>query len=262
MPINTAVVLAAGSGTRLAPYTESVNKEMVIIGARPIIDNPLRTLSYAGIEKVFIVISKGKEQIMNYVKDGREWGMDVAYLFQDFSRGSGLAKAIQCAEPHIAGPFVAIFADYFVHPAIFLAKMIEMHKKNNASATVNLVEKDDPTQVGIVKLDSKGRVTMLIEKPTLSRAEDFKLPNGKYLSIAGCMVLSDVVFDYIERTDVGAKGEYQITDTLGLMLRDGCLIMGYRMDNLFCRDIGTMEGLQDANRYYYDQIHKRKIGQG
>jgi len=74
-----------------------------------VIEYNLRYLEAAGVSRVFIVLSDGKEQILRYVKDGRRFGLDVAYVFQDMKRGAGTAKAIEAAKPWLSGEFIVVY---------------------------------------------------------------------------------------------------------------------------------------------------------
>ncbi|MDW8034743.1 MAG: sugar phosphate nucleotidyltransferase, partial [Nitrososphaerota archaeon] len=95
------LILAAGKGTRMRPYSNAINKEMSLIGDSPVIEYNVRALADAGIRKAFIVLGEGKWQILEYLRDGRRFNISLSYLYQDVGeRGEnkGTAKAIQVAE--------------------------------------------------------------------------------------------------------------------------------------------------------------------
>ena len=70
------VILAAGKGTRMRPYSNAVNKEMSLIGPCPVIEYCVKALAACGVKQIFVVLSEGKGQIteFRYPKKGAAWG--------------------------------------------------------------------------------------------------------------------------------------------------------------------------------------------
>jgi len=89
------VVLAAGKGTRMRPYSNAANKEMSLIGPSPVIEHCVRALSSYGVRKVYVVLSEGKSQIVEFLRNGSSFGVNVAYLHQDMDQGRGTAIPVQ-----------------------------------------------------------------------------------------------------------------------------------------------------------------------
>jgi len=97
-----------------------------------------------------------------------------------------------------------------------------------------------------VKIDERGKVLSMIEKPTLEEAKSYRV-NDAYLNIAGLLILKSKVFDFIERTKPGRDGEIWLTDLVELMRRDGYEIFGFVFSGTRY-DIGTFESLREADR--------------
>ena len=100
------LIPAAGAGTRLQPWTKALPKEMLQIGDKPIIEHVIDQFKTAEIEKIFIIVGYRKEAIMNYLGNGSEFGVKVAYLFQE--KKEGLGHAIYEANDFIDEPIVVV----------------------------------------------------------------------------------------------------------------------------------------------------------
>lgn len=244
-----AVILAAGKGTRMRPYSNAVNKEMCLIGYYPVIEYAVRGLASAGIEKIYIVLGERKSQIMEYLRDGKWLGVKIAYLYQDMSHGAGTAKAVETAEDWVSEDFIVVYGDTFFHPTEFFKNMIEYHKNGKAHATVGVYPMGSYREYGIVKVDENARVLDILEKPSEEEAEKAKVGNV-YLVNSGPIIFSLHVFKYIKKTPISPAGEYWITDTIKLMVNDELNVLAYRIpESVFWRDIGRPETRIEAEKY-------------
>src|SRR5512140_2210852 len=130
-PVTTAVILAAGLGTRMLPATKAVPKEMLPVVDRPLIQYAVDECLAAGISEIVFVIAEGKEAIRDYYTAGgrtetmlRAAGNELAadaladlasaarfeWVLQD--RPLGIAHAVSCARSLVEGePFALLFPD-------------------------------------------------------------------------------------------------------------------------------------------------------
>ncbi|HEY8981125.1 MAG TPA: sugar phosphate nucleotidyltransferase [Streptomyces sp.] len=114
--ITRAVVAAGGAGTKMAPITHVLPKEMLPAGRMPILEHLVHELCTAQITDVLFVISSRKPQIPAYFGSGAAYGMDFSYRVQDDGAGPG-APAL-AAETWTAGrPFVFAFGDNLIRAA-------------------------------------------------------------------------------------------------------------------------------------------------
>ena len=121
-----------------------------------------------------------------------------------------------------------------------------MHSDKKANVTLLLHPVKNPSRFGIVKIDKNGKVLGIIEKPSREKAKAYQ-SNGKYLNIAGLLVLKSEIFNSIEKTKSGINGEIWLTDSVELLRKKrdkiyGCEFIGTRYD------IGTFESLKEADR--------------
>lgn len=247
-----AVILAAGRGTRMKPYSNAVNKEMCLIGYYPVIEYAVKGLALAGIGKIYVVLGERKSQIMEYLRDGGWLGVKIAYLYQDMSRGAGTAKAVETAEDWVSEDFMVVYGDTFFHPMGFFKDMVEFHKSWEAHATVGVYPMSSYREYGIVKVDVNGRVLDILEKPSKEEAEKAKV-DGIYLVNSGPLIFNPDVFKYLKRTSLSPAEEYWITDTVKLMANNGLNVLAYRIPgSVFWRDIGRPETRIEAEKYVQD----------
>ncbi|MFB7260684.1 sugar phosphate nucleotidyltransferase [Streptomyces nojiriensis] len=111
--ITRAVVAAGGAGTKMAPITRIIPKEMLPAGRMPILEHIVHELRTAGITDVLFVISSHKPQIPAYFGSGTEYGMDFSYRVQDDGAGPG-APVLAAETWTAAQPFVLAFGDNLI----------------------------------------------------------------------------------------------------------------------------------------------------
>jgi len=228
------LIPAAGAGTRLEELTQDTPKEMLLIGGKPIIEHVLDQFKDAGINKIFIIIGPGKEKILNQLGNGRKLGLEIGYLFQETPEGLG--KAIYEANEFISEDFAVVLGDNLLLPKTLLKAVVAEHEANGADITLVGHEVEDPSRFGVIESES-GTVTGLEEKPQEPKTKN---------AVVGMYVFTPEIFKAIENTQPGAKGEYQITDSIQRMLDEGKNIRFVKHEGDWF-DIGTKESYAEAN---------------
>jgi dTDP-glucose pyrophosphorylase len=217
------LIPAAGSGTRMYPFTRANPKELFPIQRKAVIDHVVETMhKYGEVEKVFVVVGNHKGAIIDHLGNGsmlNESNLKIAYLFQEELKG--LAHAIYQGKDWINEDFIVHVGDAFIEPKSEIKKAVEIHKSCRPFATILAREVNDPTKYGILRIDSKGNIIETIEKPTWEEAEKFKTKNGKYLVNLGIYILTPKFFDYFEKTPLGKKNEYQVPDVFKNAINNG-----------------------------------------
>ena len=237
MEIRTAVIPAAGLGTRFLPMTKSVPKELLPILDKPMLQYVVEEASEAGIEKVIVVTAKGKESIASYFQPDPGLERHLAavgadHLAEKVRRASSLAQvsfviqeeplglghAVLTAEDAVDGePFVVILPDDIIaHTPGVVAQMLDVqHRTGGGVIAVEPTPWDMVHNYGVVDATPAGdglhEVHGLVEKPSREQA-----PSN--LAIVGRYILPPDIFECLKRTPPGAKGEIQLTDALLLLL--------------------------------------------
>jgi glucose-1-phosphate thymidylyltransferase len=91
--MKNAIILSGGHGTRLAPLTHVVNKQLLGVNGKFVIDYPINTLKQMGVENCTVVLgSTHFSQVVDHLQDGRNHGMNFNYVFQ--GEPKGIAHAV------------------------------------------------------------------------------------------------------------------------------------------------------------------------
>lgn len=244
-----AVILAAGHGTRMKPYTHSKPKHMLPVANKPVLGHVIENLKMAGIKDILIVIGHLKEGITGYFKDGAEFGVNISYIEQ--VERKGLAHALRLSENFVGGgPFVVVLGDV-LFTSDFSEILIE-HEKSGAEATVLLTRVEDPSAFGVVEMDGN-RIRRLVEKP--------KVPPSN-LAIAGVYIFSsDHIFEAIRSLKPSLRGEYEITDALQGLIDSGKKVCGSVLEKWW-KDTGNPKDLLETNKTMLDELYPKKTEKG
>ena len=274
MKITKAIIPAAGLGTRLLPATKAIPKEMLPIINVPAIQLIVEEAVKSGIKDILIVVSQTKNPIIDHFdynyelqqrlikKNKKELAMmikkigDIANIqFIRQKEPLGLGHAIKCGKIFCGNdPFAVILGDDVVKnlpnekPA--LRQCIETFLKTNSCVVgIQKIKKELVNKYGIViPKDKKKEVEKiftlkgLIEKPSITKTISNYAILGRY-------VLTNDIFEALEKTKVDQSGEIQLTNALKILIKKGkkvsaCQFTGKRYD------LGSKIGLVSATIDY------------
>ena len=237
-----ALILAAGKGERLEPLTETQPKAMLPLLGKPLLQHVVEAVRDAGIREITIVIGYLGEAIRSHFGDGSELGVEISYAVQE--RRLGTAHAV--AQVRFDEDFLVLNGDTLVSSKD-IERLISAH---SGSATLACLRVQDARSYGVVTLDKEGRVKKIVEKPSE--------PESNLIN-AGIYVFSPEVFDAIEKTPISPRGEYEITSTLELLIREG-EVKGVEIGGRWL-DIGTPWNYLDASRALLEEMPHRIAGE-
>ncbi len=247
------LIPAAGSGTRMYPFSRAVPKEMYPILGKSVIEHSIDNLREGGIKDIFVIVGFQKGALMDYIGDGSVFGVNVAYIYQTERRGLG--HAILQGKNWIKEPFVTLLGDSFIEPKSEILKIIKLHEEKRPIATVLLFKVKDPTGYGIVKLrkigDNYGIVEKLIEKPNPEQVKEYEVDGG-YYALCGLYVFEPKIFDFIEKTSPGTMGEVWIADSIDLAVKNGEKVYGMFLTDGKYIDIGKWRTVFQIKKYMLD----------
>ena len=246
--IEKAIIPAAGSGTRLGPFTDAIPKELLPVGDKAIIEHVVEAFELTEVDEIAIVVSPRKHGLSDYLGSGKKFGMHFSYVVQD--ERLGLANAVLAGEHVINNhQFAVALGDNFFRPQEFLRDLIAFHEEEHADATIGVATVEDVTRHGIIKVEGDTVVDM-IEKPKPEEA-----PSN--LGAIGIYAFKPVIFDAIRETKPGYKGEYQLTDSLKILVEWGKKVVYKEIPGIHI-DVGTVKDLVQANAYYLDNRKKKR----
>jgi glucose-1-phosphate thymidylyltransferase len=243
--VTKALILAAGKGTRLAPLTEYIPKEMIEIKGKTIIEQLVEAIKSADIQTIQVVISPNKYSIVRHLGSGSKYGVDLTYRIQENPVGTSDAVSI-CREFVGKESFLVAYGDTYLENKQVLRQLIEVFDRKNNDFTIMVQRVSDPDGFGLVKLDDKMNIIGLVEKPDPDEAAPYKI-DDYYLAIRGFLVLQTTMMSYINETQAGKKGEKWLTNSLRNALNNGCHGTVYISTSNIV-DIGTHKVLTEIRK--------------
>ena len=217
MSVRTAVVLAAGEGTRLRPLTRNRPKPMLPAANRPILEHVCDALVEAGVDRLALVVGYRRERVQEHFGPSYR-GVPVEYVVQDKQLGSG--HALLQAQETVDGPLLVVNGDRLI-AAESVAAVRDVFTEDDARAALAVIERANASQYGAVRL--RGRdIEEIVEKPD---SDEFRLIN------AGIYAFDASVFEAIEATP-RTDGELALTDTIAQLV-DAERVRGVRTEGLW-----------------------------
>lgn len=234
------VILAGGSGTRLHPLTKVISKQLLPVYDKPMIYYPLTTLLLAGVSEVLVITRpEDSPAFKALLGDGSELGVAISYAHQE--KPAGLAQAPLIAEEFLNGEqFCLILGDNFLYGSGLGRKLQNVASIEGAKVFAYKVS--DPTQYGVIELDSNGIPISIEEKP--------KKPKSN-LAIPGLYFFDKEIIAICRNLSPSARGELEITDAIkDYMLRGKLSVEVLPMGTAWL-DMGNFDSLLEAGEYVH-----------
>jgi len=226
-----AWILSAGEGTRMRPLTANLPKPLLPVAGKPFLAHTVEALREAGVAEMSVLIGWQGRRVKEFFGRGDAFGVRIAY--EEQNERLGTAHAVGLARAHVDGDFLSVNGDVVIS-ARAVKGLLEFHGKVRAPVMA-VAEVEDPAAFGVVELDGD-RVARLEEKP--------KAPRSKLIN-AGVYVFPKDVFAVIDRTPKSPRGEFEITDTIRMMMA-GSDVYAYRLPDPWI-DVGRPWDLLAAN---------------
>jgi len=224
-----ALILAGGEGTRLRPLTSTVPKPVVPLVDRPFVVFMLDWLRSNGVDDVIMSCGHLAHGVRNVLGDGSAFGLRIRYVEEPRPLGTG--GALKFAEALLDDRFLMLNGDTLTD--YDLTAQIAQHERNGAVATLALTPVTDPSNYGLVRIESNGDVTDFVEKPSADALDAPQVSAGVY-------VLEREVLGLLE-PDQPASIERDVFPRLISQGLKGHVIDGYWLD------IGTPERYLQAS---------------
>ncbi len=226
-----AIVPVAGVGTRLRPHTHTLPKVLIHVAGKPILGHILDELKHIGVTEVVLVVGYMGDMVIDYVK--KNYDFQVNFVHQEELLGLGHAILLT-KEFFDEEPVMIVLGD-----TIFKADFKAVLKGD--SSYIGVKEVADPRRFGVVEL-SEGRIRNFIEKPEVPPSN---------LAIVGLYYLRNTrllfqCLDNLVKEGKRTAGEFQLTDALQMMLKQGEEMRTFLVEGWF--DCGKPETLLETNR--------------
>lgn len=247
------ILLAGGSGTRLAPLTNVISKQLLPIYDKPMICYPLATLMNLNIKEILIISTpQDLPNIEKYLGDGSSYGIKLSYAKQNEPKG--IAEAFLIGEKFIGDSKVClILGDNIFYGGEIsgenLQAKLDLIESNKIGGIVFSYHVSDPERYGVIEFDeAEEKVISIEEKP--------KNPKSNF-AVTGLYIYNSKVVEITKSIKPSARGELEITDVNNAYLRDHELGLVKLKRGFAWLDAGTPDSLLEASQFIHT-IEKRQ----
>ncbi len=233
------ILLAGGSGTRLAPMTRVVSKQLLPVYDKPLVYYPLSTLLLMGIRDILIISTPGDlPRFEALLGDGTDWGVQIRYAAQ--AAPEGLAQAFVVGREFVGrDPVTLILGDNLFFGAGLGARLRAARDRvsTTGGATIFGYPVRNPARYGVADVAPDGTVRSIEEKPAHPKSS---------IAVTGLYCYDNRVLDIAAGLTKSARGEYEITDVNAAYLAAGALQLEQLGRGMAWLDTGTVAALQEA----------------
>jgi glucose-1-phosphate thymidylyltransferase len=232
------IVLAGGTGSRLWPITRSISKQLLPVYDKPMIYYPISTLMLAGIREILIITTPhDQSQFKELLGDGSELGVSFQYATQPEPKG--LAQAFTIGEEFLSGDScLMILGDNIFHGAGLGRDIIR--ELPNSGAHIFTYEVSNPSDYGILEVDSDEKPISISEKPSQIVSN---------LAVTGLYFFGGDVSKIAKEVKPSTRGELEITSVIEHYLKSGTLTFTRLSRGAAWLDTGNPDSLNDAAAY-------------
>ena len=231
------IILAGGSGTRMAPVTRVISKQILPVYDKPMIYYPLSTLMQAGITDILVITTpRDRPAFQGLLGDGSQWGLSLNYAVQP--RPEGIAQAFLIARDFLEDQAPALVLGDNIFYGQGLSQSLRRASRQVSGATVFAYQVRDPQRYGVVSFDEESRPIGLEEKPAR--------PRSSY-AVTGLYFYDRQAVELAARLKPSARGELEISDLNREYLAMGRLRVEKLGRGIAWLDAGTRESLLQAS---------------
>ncbi|NSW53584.1 MAG: NTP transferase domain-containing protein [Anaerolineae bacterium] len=210
--IRQAVILAAGKGSRLMPFTAHCSKGMAPIMGKPIAARVADQFLPFGIHELILVIHPEDQQIRPYFEEyGRTHACQFTFVIQ--TEQKGMAHALLQAAPHLHSDFFLSACDNLVRLEVVPAMMEALTDGVSSVLLLKQVTRDQVSSTGIVEFDGE-RIIRIHEKPSPEEATS-------NISSLPMYLLRQEIREFLPLVQASNRGEYEVQDAMEMMLSHG-----------------------------------------
>lgn len=227
-----AIILTNGKGSRMHPLTEFMNKTMIPIDGKPVLEHIITHLKHHDIRDIVLAVGIFKEQIMNYFRNGMQWGVNIEYSESDEPQGTAgeLANAREYFEQE--ENFLVYYGDTLT--GTHLINFYDFHREHRGAITINGIQ-GYTIDTGIIEHNGSYRPTTFKEKPPL--------PIVTNIPVFWC---SKKIFEVSKNIEKGKDFSYHVIPEL----LDKWEIFVYIQDDNYHYDVGTLERLRRISEVF------------
>jgi dTDP-glucose pyrophosphorylase/CBS domain-containing protein len=225
---NKVILMVGGLGTRLRPLTEKTPKPMLKVGNKPILQTIVEKFAEYGYTNIVMCVNYKSHIIQDYFGDGKEFGVNIEYIFEDQRMGTAGALSLLKEKP--TEPFFVMNGDLLTN--VNFEHLHNYHSSNNSIATMCVREYDFQVPYGVVNID-ESKIRSIEEKPT-----------HKFFISAGIYMLSYEALQYIPQNEF-----YDMPTLFETIINEQKNVVSFPLREYWL-DIGRIEEYKKANEEY------------
>ncbi len=244
------VVLAAGVGSRLTPITDNKPKHMIFLCGQPLISYVLTALKSNGIKDLILVIGRSDKITRSFLGNGEEFGLNLEYAIQEKPLGTAdaLKSALKLMDEN---EFLVTYGDILLSDAAIQEALKCFNEFKECVITA--VPAKSIQEYGLIE-EKEGKLANLIEKPKRAPLEAF-VNAGIYI------FNKEEISKALKETKKSIRGEYELTDSIKILLKKGEPV---RVVKIACEewmDIGRPWDILEANKKILEKIEAKVLGE-
>ena len=241
------IIMAGGSGTRLFPVTNYLNKHLMPVYDKPMIFYPLSLLILNKIKQVIIVTNKEDlKDFKKILKNGENYGIKIHYVIQ--TKSNGIPEGLKLSPSLIKNKDVFMILGDNIFFGSGMSTFFE-HIWNSKNSVIYPYIVKDPDRYGVVEFNQKG-IKNLIEKP------------NKFISewiITGLYFIKNNDIKYVTKLKKSKRKEYEITDLLSLIKKKSKLDFKKISRGFSWNDVGTFNSLLETSNLIFSIQNKQGL---
>lgn len=243
--VKTAVILAAGKGERLRPFTYTKPKPLIPILNKPFISYILNTLLTYDFKKIIFVVNYLKEKIIDYISRNYSSKVNVEFVHQEKTLGTG--HAVKALKNIVDERFLLIYGDVYVERNVVKKILTEAENFENILIGVPV---NNPWDYGVLIIKN-GFLEGIVEKP-----EQGKEPSN--IVNAGVYVLNTEIFNSLEEIGISPRGEIELTDAITKLAKRS-KVKVITVDSSEWFELGKVWDILELNRIMLKRVKKTEI---
>ncbi|MHA2430161.1 MAG: nucleotidyltransferase family protein [Promethearchaeota archaeon] len=204
------MILCAGYGKRLRPYTNIYQKTMLPVHGKPLLEFIIEGLIYAGFRDLIIVVGYQKEQIIRHFQDGTKWGLNIEYVTQKNLNGTGGAVLL-CENLIQNQHFFLTWGDILVPHQVY-RDVYELYKNESLDFIIVANYMKDPHKGAAIYYDGLYCVN-IIEKPKKGKSK------SNYNN-CGIFILSTDIFEVLKSLNPSKRGEIELPQAINIGIKE------------------------------------------
>ena len=233
------IILAGGSGTRLSPSTDSMNKHLLAVYDKPMIYYPLSVLMLGGIKEIMIIsTAQDRPRFEELLGDGSELGITIVY--EEQHEPKGIPEALLIGESFVGDDDVTLILGDNIFYGQGFTSLFRKALQNNEYATVFGYRVKDPERFGVVEFDDGMNVLSLEEKPSEPKSD---------FAVTGLYIYDQQAAKFARKLSFSDRGELEITDVNKQYLKKNQLKVQLLGRGFAWMDAGTHDALFEASEF-------------